>query len=68
MRTTNLVASAGDEVVQSRVVKRHVVRMTIQLVLVESNKASVVDQVIHRQPLLEDVPKVLFWVLRPIQG
>ena len=27
-----------------------------------------VDQVVHRQPLLEDVPKVLLGVLRPKQG
>ena len=63
MRTTNLVASAGDEVVQSRVVKRHVVRMTIQLVLVESNKASMIHEVVNRQPLLEDIMEVLLRVL-----
>ena len=51
-----------DEVVESGVVQRHVVRTTIQLVLVEGYQASVVNQVVHQQPLLEDVPKVLLGV------
>ena len=42
-----------DEVVQSGVVQRHVVSPTIQLVLVESYQTPVVDQVVHRQPLLK---------------
>ena len=54
-----------NEVVQGSVIQRHVVSMTIQLVLMESNKAPMINQVVHRQPLLQDVLEVLFWVLRP---
>ena len=52
-----------NKVVQSDVVERHVVGVTIQLVFVESNEASMIHQVVHRQPLLKDVAKVLLWVL-----
>ena len=48
-----------DEVIQGGVVQGHVVRTTIQLVLVEGCQAPVVDKVVHRQPFLEDVPEVL---------
>ena len=54
--------------IESGVVQRHVVRTTIQLVLVESYQAPVVDEVVHRQPLLQDVPEVLLGVFRPKQG
>ena len=54
-----------DEMVESGVVQGHVVRTTIQLVLMESHQAPMVNQVVHRQPLLEDIPKVLFGILRP---
>ena len=54
--------------VKGGIVKRHVVGMTIKLVLVEGYQASMVDEVVHRQPLLEDVPEVLFGILRPEQG
>ena len=57
-----------DKVVESGVVQRHVVRTTIQLVLVERYQAPVEDEVINGQPFLKDVPKVLFGVLRPKQG
>ena len=57
-----------DEVVKGGVVEGHIISTTVQLVLVEGYQAPVVDQVIHRQPLLEDVPKVLLRVLRPKQG
>ena len=57
-----------DEVVKGGVVERHVVRTTIQLVLVEGYQAPMVDKVVHRQPLLEDVPKVLLGVFQPEQG
>ena len=54
-----------NEVVQSGVVQGHVVRPTIQLVLVEGYQAPMVDKVVHRQPLLEDVSKVLLRVFQP---
>ena len=57
-----------DKVVQGRVVKRHVVGTTIKLVLMEGYQASVVNQVVQRQPLLQDIMEVLFWVLRPKKG
>ena len=57
-----------DEVIKGGVVQGHVVCTTIQLVLVEGYQASVVNKVVYRQPLLEDVPKVLLGILRPIQG
>ena len=44
------------------------VRTTVQLILVEGYQTPVVNQVVHRQPLLEDVAEVLLWVLRPKQG
>ena len=53
-----------DQVVQSCIIQRHVVRPAIQLVLMESNKASMVNQVVDRQPLLKDVAEVLLRVLR----
>ena len=52
-----------DEVIQGSIVERHVVGTTIQLVLMESNKASMINQVVHRQPLLQDVSEVFFQVL-----
>ena len=54
--------------VQSRVIQRHVVSVTIKLVLVEGYQASVVDEVVHRQPLLEDIPEVLLGIFGPVQG
>ena len=57
-----------DEMVPGDVVERHILRTTVQLVLMESNKVSVIDKVVHRQPLLQDIPEVLLWVLRPKQG
>ena len=52
-----------DEMIQNGVVKRHIVGTTIQLVLMEGNKTSVINQVVHQQPLLQDVLEVFFWVL-----
>ena len=52
--------------VQGRVVQRHVVGTTIQLVLMKRDQASVVDKVVHRQPLLEDVPEVLVRATLPL--
>ena len=52
-----------DKMEQSGVVKRHVVGTMIQLVLVESNKAPMINQVVHRQPLLQDISEVFFRVL-----
>ena len=52
-----------DQVVKGCVIKRHVIHLTIQLVLVESNKAPMVHQVVDGQPLLEDIAKVLLRVL-----
>ena len=57
-----------DKVVEGGIIERHVIRSTIQLVLVERNQASVVDEVVHRQPFLEDVPKVLLRIFRPKKG
>ena len=57
-----------DEVVQSNIIKGHVIGTTIKLVFMESNKAPMVNQVVHQQPLLEDVAKVLLRVLQPKQG
>ena len=57
-----------DEMVESGVIQRHIVGTTIKLVLVESNKAPMVDQVVHRQPILKDVAEVLLRVLRPKQS
>ena len=57
-----------DEVVQGGVVQGRVISPTIQLVLVEGYQAPMIDEVVHQQPLLEDVPKVLLGVLRPKQG
>ena len=57
-----------DQVVQGDVVQRHVIGATIQLVLMEGHQASMVDQVVQQQPLLEDVPEVLFGILRPEQS
>ena len=54
--------------VERGVVQRHVVRPTIQLVLVERYQTSMVDEVVNGQPFLEDVPKVLLGVLRPKEG
>ena len=54
-----------DEVVKSGVVQGHVIRPTIQLVLVESHQAPVIDEVVHRQPLFKDVAEVLLRVFRP---
>ena len=52
-----------DKMIQNSVVKRHIVGTTIQLVLMEGNKTSVINQVVHQQPLLQDVLEVFFWVL-----
>ena len=57
-----------DEVVEGGVVQGHVVSPTIELVLVERYQASMVDEVVNGQPLLEDVPEVLLWDFRPKQG
>ena len=57
-----------DEMVKRRVVERHVVGATIELVLMEHYQAPVVDEVVNRQPLLKDATEVLFRVLRPKQG
>ena len=57
-----------DEMIQSRIVEGHVVGTTIKLVLMESHQATMKNQVVQRQPLLEDVTEVLFRVLRPKQG
>ena len=57
-----------DKVIEGSVVQGHVVGTTVQLVLMESYQASVIYQVVHRQPLLEDVPEVLLWIFRPKQG
>ena len=54
-----------DEMIECRIVERHVVSTTIKVVLVERHQASMVYQVVHRQPLLEDVPEVLLRVFRP---
>ena len=55
-----------DEVIQSGVIKRHVVGMTIQLILVERHQASMIHEVVNGQLLLEDVPKVLIRVSEPL--
>ena len=34
----------------------------------ERYQAPMINEVVNGQPLLEDVPKVLLWVLRPKQG
>ena len=57
-----------DEVIKGGVVQGHIVCPTIQLVLVERYQASMIDQVVHRQPLLQDVPEVLLRILQPKQG
>ena len=57
-----------DEMIKGGVVKRHVVSTTIKLVLIEHHQASMIDEVVYRQPFLKDVPEVLLRVLRPIQG
>ena len=54
--------------VQGSVIERHVVGTTIKLVLVARYQASVINQVVHRQPLLEDVTEVLLRVLGVEQG
>ena len=54
--------------IKGSVIQRHVVRTTIQLILVEGYQAPMVHEVVHRQPLLEHVVEVLLWVLRPKQG
>ena len=57
-----------DQMIQSRVVERHVVGAMIQLVLMESNEASMVNQVVYRQPLLQNVTEVFLRVFQPEQG
>ena len=57
-----------DKVIEGGVVQGHVVRTTIQLVLVEGYQASMVNQVVHRQPLLKDVPEVLLGIFQPKKG
>ena len=57
-----------DEMVKHGIVKGHIVGTTIELVLVERHKASMVNQVVHQQPLLKDIAEVLFRILRPVQS
>ena len=57
-----------DEVVKGGVVQGHVIPPAIQLILVEGYQAPVVDEVVHRQPLLEGVPKILLRIFRPKEG
>ena len=57
-----------DEMVKCSIVEGHVVGMTIKLVLVECNETTVIDEVVHRQPLLQDITEVLLQVLQMIQG
>ena len=52
-----------DEMIKCRIIQRHVISTTIELVLVEGYQASVVHQVVHRQSLLKDVTEVLLGVL-----
>ena len=52
-----------DKVIQGGVIERHIISPTIQLVLMKSNKASMIDQVVHRQPLLQDISEVFLRVL-----
>ena len=54
--------------IEGGVVQGHVIRPVIQLILVESYQAPMVDKVVHQQPLLEDVPEVLLGILQPKQG
>ena len=54
--------------VEGGIVQRHVVRSTIQLILVKGYQAPVVDEVVDGQPLLEDIPKVLLRIFRPKQS
>ena len=57
-----------EEVVKCHIIKRHVVGMTIRLVLVESHQTPVMVGVVHPQPLLECISGVLLQVLRPEQS
>ena len=57
-----------DQMIQNRIVKQHIIGTAVKLVLMESHKTPMVNQVIHGQPLLEDVPEVLLRILRPEQG
>ena len=52
-----------EEMIKSHIIQRHIIRPTIQLVLMESDEAPMVNQVVYGQPLLEDVLEVLLWVL-----
>ena len=52
-----------DEMVERSIIKGHVIGATVKLVLVERHEAPMIHQVIHRQPLFQDVPEVLLWVL-----
>ena len=54
--------------VESGVVQGHIVRPTIQLVLMEGHQAPMIDEVVYRQPLLEDVPEVLLRIFGPKQS
>ena len=45
--------------VERHVIERHVIGTTIKLVLVESYEAPMINQVVHQQPLLEDITEVL---------
>ena len=57
-----------DQMIQSRIVKQHIIGTAVKLVLMESHKTPMVNQVVHRQPLLEDVTEVLLGVFRPRQS
>ena len=39
-----------EEVVQGHIIKRHIIHAAIKLVLMESNKAPMINQVVHQQP------------------
>ena len=54
--------------IKGGIVERHIIRPAIKLVLVEGNQTPMVDEVVYRQPLLEDVAEVLFGIFRPEKG
>ena len=59
----HVVGTNVEEMIKSHIIQRHIIRPTIQLVLMESDEAPMVNQVAYGQPLLEDVLEVLLWVL-----
>ena len=54
--------------IKGGVVKGHVISPTVELVFMERYQAPVIDEVVNRQPLFEDVPEVLLRILRPKEG